>query len=412
MSDPASFDTRTLILAPTGRDAALAHAALEKAGITAVICRDMETLCREFQAGLGAALIAKEALDAPALERLLGALTAQPAWSDPPLIILTSSGPSTAERRRRREALSSLGNATLLERPLRIATLVSTVRVALQTRQRQYELRDHLIERERLETALQVEYEKQHRIAEMFQSSLLTPPAPDAFPHLEVQTLYQAAREEAEIGGDFFDAFRLNDDRVALLVGDVSGKGLDAASHTAELKSILRAFLREDPSPAQALDRLNDFLLDAQTLDQQPLDNFVCLAIAVLDTTSGTLSVANAGEEPPLAMLGHELYPVSEHSTPLGVTATAEYTNETLTLAAGDTLLLLTDGITEARCGRAFFGYDGFVETLEQVRERVTLRELNQAVMDAATSFAGGQLSDDICLLAARFSGPSSSDPG
>ena len=407
MTDVLPSDERVLILAPTGRDAVLARAALSEAGLRPHICPDSEALCREIAAGAGAALITGEALNGPALTRLREALAAQPPWSDLPLVILTSGGRSTVEGRRRLEALESLGNATLLERPLRIATLVSTARVALQARRRQYELRDHLSERARLEAALQAEYEKQHHIAETLQRSLLPTLPLDSFAGLEVHTVYQAAWQEADIGGDFFDVFALNDDRIALLVGDVSGKGLVAASRTAEVKYALRAFLRENASPALTLDRLNDFLLDGQVLDGQPLDSFVCLALGVLDTASGTLSVANAGAEAPLILpaSGSPALPVPDNGPPLGVTAGAAYADAAVTLMPGDGVLLVTDGITEARRGREFFGYEGLVSTAQRAWAQGSLTALGQAVIGEAAGFAGGQLGDDVCLLLVRYTG-------
>jgi serine phosphatase RsbU (regulator of sigma subunit) len=409
MSGADSTDERVLILAPTGRDAALAHAVLTEAGLLPLICQDGDVLCQEIASGVGVVLVTKEALTGPTLSCLREALSAQPPWSDLPLVILTSGGRSTPEGRRRLEALASLGNATLLERPLRVATLVSTVRVALQTRRRQYELRGHLQERARLEAALQAESEKQRRIAETLQRSLLPTPDPDAFAGLKLWTEYQAAWQEADIGGDFFDVFALNGDRVALMVGDVSGKGLEAASRTAEVKYALRAFLRESPSPARALDRLNDFLLDAQTLDGQRLDSFICVSLAVLDTESGRLTASCAGAESPLVIpIQGESAPIPGHGPPLSVTAAAEYEDVSLSLSPGDAVVFVTDGITEARRGRDFFGYEGLLETVCREDPQHSLRDLGQSIIGDAAAFAGGTLHDDVCLLLVRYTGPPS----
>ena len=402
-------DERVLILAPTGRDALLAHAALADAGLEAHICPDGLALCRELIVGAGASLIAKEALTPAVLGGLRDTLKAQPPWSDPPLVILTSTGRTTSQGRRILEAVNTLGNATLLERPLRVATLVSAVRVALQARRRQYELRDHLQERARLEAALQAEYEKQHHIAETLQRSLLSAPAPDKFPGLEVDTIYRAAWQEADIGGDFFDVFPLSSDKVALAVGDVSGKGLDAASRTAEVKYALRAFLREDPMPAKALRRLNKFLLDGQNLDGQSLSSFVCLALGVLDTASGSLAVSCAGAEAPLVVpRSGSIYPVPIYGTPLGVTDKADFADFILTMNEDDLVLFVTDGITEARRGKRFFGYEGLIQTVQRVTAEIPLiplKRLVHEVVEDAAKFAGGQLHDDVCLLAARYRG-------
>ena len=121
----------------------------------------MEALCREIVGGADVALMAKEALTPPAQQSLFETLALQPTWSDLPLIILTSGGTATAEKSRRIEALAPLGITTLLERPLRVSTLVHAVQAALGARRRQYEVRDHLEERVHLERQLQTEYAKQ-----------------------------------------------------------------------------------------------------------------------------------------------------------------------------------------------------------------------------------------------------------
>lgn len=153
-------DGRVLILAPTGRDAVLAAEALTSAGLRNKICPDMDTLSHEMLSDAAAALIASEALTPSALQCLSITLAQQPPWSDLPLIILTSGGGASGQGRQI-ETLDPLGIATLLERPLRVSTLIHAVRAALGARKRQYEVRDHLEERSRLEKQLQDEYIKQ-----------------------------------------------------------------------------------------------------------------------------------------------------------------------------------------------------------------------------------------------------------
>jgi PAS domain S-box-containing protein len=138
-----------LILTPTGRDATLAAGALAEAGIASEICSDLAQLSGRIGEDAAAVLITEEALSAAELPQFLGRLHAQPAWSDLPLLILTSAG--------QREDTASVeilklfgpsGNVTLLERPLRSVVLVSTVQVALRARRRQYEVRNLIEERE------------------------------------------------------------------------------------------------------------------------------------------------------------------------------------------------------------------------------------------------------------------------
>jgi signal transduction histidine kinase/CheY-like chemotaxis protein len=139
------------VLAPTGRDAALISETLERARLKSEICPDIERFAFQLQKDAAAGLVAQEALHAGATKVILKALREQPAWSDFPLIVMTSQRSSDV-------AVTTLveqgGNVTLLERPLRIQTLTSAVGSALRQRKRQYELRDRLVEDLRTEERL------------------------------------------------------------------------------------------------------------------------------------------------------------------------------------------------------------------------------------------------------------------
>jgi signal transduction histidine kinase/CheY-like chemotaxis protein len=139
------MDERVLILAPTGRDASLTGKYLAEAGITVEACTSMEELCARAGAGAGAALISEEALTSHALQCLVEALSQQPAWSDFPIIILTSSGAgANPADLGALKLLGEVGNMTLIERPTRVITLVSSIQSALRARRRQYQVREHL----------------------------------------------------------------------------------------------------------------------------------------------------------------------------------------------------------------------------------------------------------------------------
>jgi PAS domain S-box-containing protein len=148
-------DWPVLILAPTGRDARLAAEALGQSGIASQVCASLLDLCGQIGEGASAVLLAEEALSAAELPELLKALRAQPAWSDLPLLILTSAthqdDAASVEILR---LFGPSGNVTLLERPLRSVVLVSTAQVALRARRRQYEVRDLLAERETVLTSI------------------------------------------------------------------------------------------------------------------------------------------------------------------------------------------------------------------------------------------------------------------
>ena len=141
------------ILTPTGSDGPLAHRVLGRWGLQASVCGDVASLCEAIERGLGVAVIAEEALRPSAIEALVATLDRQPSWSDVPLIILTSDAKVTRGYMVGVEGLAVRGNVSLLERPARVATLVTAVRAALRARMRQYEVRDYLRE---LRTAREV----------------------------------------------------------------------------------------------------------------------------------------------------------------------------------------------------------------------------------------------------------------
>ncbi len=130
-----------LVLAPTGRDAAVTCAVLAEEGFTTAACPDVDALSREIDAGAGAAVIAEEALADAAGERLAKALARQPPWSDLPILLFAAAGASEAAGRQMLAVTASFGNVTVLDRPVRVVSLVSAVRSAVRARQRQYEVR-------------------------------------------------------------------------------------------------------------------------------------------------------------------------------------------------------------------------------------------------------------------------------
>ena len=135
------------LLTPTGRDGAVAQEVLVNAGLRATVCADMSALCRLVASGVGAVLVAEEALDSEASAMLLGVLAEQPPWSDVPIVVLTGEGELSRTIPRALDQLASHANVTLLERPVRVATIVTVLRSALRARRRQYDVRDHLVER-------------------------------------------------------------------------------------------------------------------------------------------------------------------------------------------------------------------------------------------------------------------------
>lgn len=266
-----------------------------------------------------------------------------------------------------------------------------------------------ITERKKAEGELAFMYQREKKIAEALQQSIVFAPPEDLFPGLGISTLYQAAWDEASVGGDYLDVFALEKNKVALIVGDVSGKGLTAAARTAEVKYALRAFLRETPDPARALGRLNSLLCETKRFDGDMLESesggshFICVSVAVIDPQSGEAIVAVAGAEQPLIVRAATgtAEAVEGGGAPVGIDVGMTHENMSYTLEKGDVLMLLTDGITEARSGREFFGYDGFMQAATEAMPGGTIHAIGKSVLESARKFAGGKFQDDVCLLIA-----------
>lgn len=266
----------------------------------------------------------------------------------------------------------------------------------------QCNIRD-ISERKAAEKEIAAAAARNERIAETLQRSMLQEAPAGKFPGLVVETLYMAAMDEAQVGGDFFDAFALSAEKVALVVGDVSGKGLVAAGRTAEVKYAFRAFVHEYQSPEVALSHLNRFICKTHLLDRDNGETFIVLAVAVVDTVTGEAAFSAAGAEPTFVLRADgAAEPVEITGMPLGIQPNAEYTAKSLRLASGETVLMATDGITEARRGAELLGIRGMSALAEKAGSNTSLAELSQAIYEGARSFAGEALRDDVCLLLAR----------
>ncbi|MDB5337147.1 MAG: luxQ 1 [Planctomycetaceae bacterium] len=151
------LEDRVLVLMPTWQDAERTSEVLAETGLIGISCVDVEEVCRELAAGAGIVLLTDEAIGGGGAERLSAALENQPAWSDVPLVVLTrerSDGRNVSFR--------ESANAILVERPVRMRTLLSVVRSALRARRRQYQMRDYLAERQRMTDAVRAERERLH----------------------------------------------------------------------------------------------------------------------------------------------------------------------------------------------------------------------------------------------------------
>ena len=152
--DRTDIEGRTILFAPTGRDAELMAGFISRMGHSSYITRSAQELCVEIRTGAAAAIVAEEALKGDTISQLRPVLANQPSWSDFPLILLVAGGRVTAESERLRRLREPLGNVVLLERPARPETLSSTLDIALRSRERQYQVRDQMQQVARSQEAL------------------------------------------------------------------------------------------------------------------------------------------------------------------------------------------------------------------------------------------------------------------
>jgi serine phosphatase RsbU (regulator of sigma subunit)/DNA-binding NarL/FixJ family response regulator/anti-sigma regulatory factor (Ser/Thr protein kinase) len=243
-------------------------------------------------------------------------------------------------------------------------------------------------------------YAREHRVADMLSSAFLTD-IPDELPGLALAANYRAGLEEAQVGGDYYDAFILPDGRVALVIADVSGKGLSAAVQTATVKYSLRAFATEAGAPGLVMTRLNKMLCsDLAGLGE----HFVTLFYSVFEPATGRLAWASAGHEVVLIKRFAGGSQLLEANGPILGLADHAYSQETDTLAPGDSLVLYTDGLTEARDPekRALLDIAGVCALVEAVPAEAWPGALAAHLQQAAMRWTGGRPQDDMALLVAR----------
>ena len=169
------LDDRVLLMAPTRKDAVTTCTLLRGDGITAEVCPSFDAALEELERGAAAMVIPEETVTTTHVDRLSAFLRLQPPWSDLPVLVLTERART---RRRRTQPCRALGNVTLLERPVRVATLLTAIRTALRARQRQYQIREHLFERSRTEAALRDADQRKDEFLATLSHELRNPLAP------------------------------------------------------------------------------------------------------------------------------------------------------------------------------------------------------------------------------------------
>jgi serine phosphatase RsbU (regulator of sigma subunit) len=236
-------------------------------------------------------------------------------------------------------------------------------------------------ERERIEQEL--------RVARMIQHTLLPKSLPELEGH-EIAAYYQPARE---VGGDFYDFLELEDGRLGLFVGDVSGKGVPAAIVMAITRTLLRSAYHLG-SPGEILEQVNNSLLP-----DIPPNMFVTCLAALLDSSTGRLQYANAGHDLPYVRHAAGVSELRATGMPLGLMPNMSYEQKEITLQPGESILLYSDGLVEAHSPRReMFGFPRMQGHVREHSEGATLIDSLLAELEQFTGKDWEQ-EDDITLL-------------
>ena len=237
---------------------------------------------------------------------------------------------------------------------------------------------------------------RDHSVAETLQWAVLPGELPE-IDGLDLAVRYLPGTYGVEVGGDWYDAFPLQDGRIGLAIGDVVGHGIASASVMGQVRNLLRAYAVQTADPARVLVRTRAAL--AQLLP----DAMVTAAYAVLDPVTGELSYANAGHPPPVGLAdGRVSYLEDADGIMFGVPGGGPFTTGRWRLGAGSCLLLYTDGLVEARHRDIGAGFAALAGAMRGSDTR-TARQTCAAV--EGTLLGTGPRADDVCLLAVRASG-------
>ena len=241
-------------------------------------------------------------------------------------------------------------------------------------------------------------YNAERKIADTLQTELLGIPAHVA--GLELAHAYRSATKLARIGGDFYDVFEVRPGLVFFVLGDVSGKGIEAATLTAMAKSTIRAFAYHDASPATVLDQANRVIAE-----QIGEGRFITVVVGTLEIASGDVTISSAGHPAPIlcgkgACVDNEIH----RNPPLGLFPDQKHDDISLVMESGDMIVLFSDGLLDARSGSDIFGEEGVHNVLAEF-DNASPDEVVAALLDKAESHAGGEPPDDIAIVAMRYLG-------
>ena len=226
---------------------------------------------------------------------------------------------------------------------------------------------------------------------------------------ISAEGIYSSATADAFVGGDFYSMIKLPGRRACIIMGDVSGKGIEAASISSAVKTALSAYAWEGRTPARMVATLNEFLLGFSRVE-----TFATLFVGIVDLAASSLTYCSAGHPPAILVSAQsgdaELLDVQ--SGVVGAFHDMEYKNGTVRLHEGDILLLYTDGTTEARSPEgAFFGETGLRDMIMNEVPQGFDGLLNR-FLSTLDRYTGRRLDDDVAMVALRFDELGGGDSG
>jgi phosphoserine phosphatase RsbU/P len=234
-----------------------------------------------------------------------------------------------------------------------------------------------------------------NRIVELLQQALLD--IPERIRRLRFSHLYRPATQGSAVGGDFYDVFELKDGHVAILIGDVSGHGVEAARLATLVKDTIRAFTYESQRPAIVLSKTNRVLVE------RAVPGFITVFLVLFEPTTHSLTYCSAGHPDALLLReSGEVVTLGGNSLPLGFFSDWAPMPRRLDMQEHDRLLLYTDGLTEARRDGELFGEKRLIEAVKRQASQPP-DYLPQALVEEVLAFSGGALRDDVAILTASL---------
>jgi serine phosphatase RsbU (regulator of sigma subunit) len=238
-------------------------------------------------------------------------------------------------------------------------------------------------------------YQQQKDFADAMQRSLL-PRVRPAVTGLDIGEVY-APSARVELGGDLYDYVALDDGRLAVVLGDVTGHGIDAAADMAMAKYVFRALVHDHPSPSDFADAANRVVVG-----EIATGKFITLLYLVVDPATGEVACASAGHPPPrLVSADGRVRPLSARGLALGVDLDQQYEEVRAELEPGGSVVLYTDGVIEARAGSEQYGLER-LDTLLARRHHHAAEDIAASVIESARRFTGGDLTDDCAVVVVK----------